>query len=111
MNVLFSEDPIQIEEYRRRFLHTMEFVRKTFPHGFRRGKGLTETPRARFEAIAIGSYLALKERPDLQPADVSSWLEADPFSQETRSDGANARRKPTSRMNFVHDRLLGKVGE
>ncbi len=106
MNERFVEEPSQIEIYRARFLRTMEFVQKNFPFGFRRGEGLRETPRARFEAIAIGSYLALEAHPGLQPTKVSWWLETEAFRRETRSDGANAKKKLTSRMNFVRDRLM-----
>ena len=109
MNGRLLEDASQVEVYRARFHRTMEFVRNTFPNGFRRAKGGTETPRARFEALAIGSYLALELQPELKPSDVSAWLEGGEFREETRSDGANAKKKLASRMNFVRDRLLGRA--
>ena len=105
MNLRLAEDSSLIAVYRERFFRTMEFVRNNFPDGFRRRKNHTETPRARFEAIALGSYLALQVRPGLNPGDVSSWLGGE-FLEQTRSDGANARKKLLSRIHFVRDQLL-----
>lgn len=109
MNGHFLKHPEDVEAYRERFLNTMAFVRRVFPHGFRRaGKGIA-TPHARFEAIAIGSYLALQARPELatQLIDVSGWLNGPEFREVTGSDGANVMRKLTGRLHFVRDQLLG----
>ena len=101
--------PDSIDEYRRRFLDTMSFVGRVFPYGFRRTSRGKATPRARFEAIAIGSYLALKNRPDLAVAniDVKEWLTGKEFESIIRSDGANVIRRLETRLHFVRDRLLG----
>lgn len=77
MNKHFSENPEDVENYRQRFKSTMEFVLRTFPLGFRKtAKGRT-SPRARFEAIAIGSYLAIKERPSIvnQSIEIEDWID------------------------------------
>ena len=109
MNDHFAAHPEDVQSYRNRFLTTMAFVRRVFPHGFRRaGKGIA-TPHARFEAIAIGSYLALQARPELasQQIDVSGWLKGAEFRNVTGSDGANVMKKLVGRLHFVRDRLLG----
>ncbi len=108
MNNHLKSHPSDIQKYRERFLNTMAFIRCVFPNGFRRAKTGTTTPRARFEAIAIGSYLALQKRPELasQKIDVSDWLNGDEFREVTGSDGANVRKKLTNRLHFVRDRLL-----
>jgi hypothetical protein len=109
MNDHFAAHPKDVQSYRNRFLTTMAFVRRVFPHGFRRaGKGIA-TPHARFEAIAIGSYLALQARPELasQQIDVSGWLKGGEFRNVTGSDGANVMKKLVGRLHFVRDRLLG----
>ncbi|MDT7801341.1 MAG: hypothetical protein QOI78_4774, partial [Actinomycetota bacterium] len=91
MNVILSEKPEIADEYRRRFADTMSFVDRIFPNGFRKNSRSTATPRARFEAIAIGSYLAITERPQLRenadPAklNVESWLSGDEFVKVTGS--------------------------
>lgn len=108
MNAQFKENPALVEEYRARFADTMRFVQHTFPHGFRRGAHGIATPRARFESIAIGSYLALRDRPALadSPPDVTAWLSGDEFSRVTGSDGANVIGKLRLRLSFVRDQLL-----
>jgi hypothetical protein len=107
MNQQFTDRPEQIPQYRQRFIDTMAFVQRVFPYGFRRAPNGTATPRARFEAIAIGSYLALQQRPELSnlTPDVAAWLNGDQFRAVTGSDGANAIRRLQNRLHFVRDRL------
>jgi hypothetical protein len=109
MNSRFHNYPDEVEDYRLRFLQTMEFVARNFPWGFRRTENGKATPRARFEAIAVGTYLALQERPDLAKAtvEVDDWLHGDSFAQITGSDGANAIGRLRARVHFVRDHLLG----
>jgi Protein of unknown function DUF262 len=109
MNTYFKDHPAAIESYRQRFLSTMEFVQQNFPLGFRRTlKGIV-TPRSRFEAIAIGSYLALQQKTNLadQKVQVEEWLKTKEFSQVTGADGANAIGRLRTRIHFVRDHLLG----
>jgi hypothetical protein len=105
-NTSFAEDPSLAHEYRERFDSTMKFIERYFPYGFRRNAKGKATPRARFEAIAIGSYLALQEQPDLEPADVTVWLDGSEFKNVTGSDGANAIARLRERMTFVKHHLL-----
>ena len=109
MNDHLKSHPDDVQKYRERFLKTMAFIHGVFPNGFCRTKTGTTTPRARFEAIAIGSYLALQQRPELasQDIDVSDWLNGEGFREVTGSDGANVRKKLTNRLYFVRDHLLG----
>ncbi len=109
MNAHFKDYPADIESYRQRFLDTMEFVQQSFPLGFRRSQKGIVTPRSRFEAIAIGSYLALQQQPNLanQSVQVEAWLSTKEFSQVTGADGANAIGRLKGRIHFVRDHLLG----
>lgn len=110
MNVAFIHNPVLAETYRKRFHQTMDFVKHAFPYGFRRRAKGNATPRARFEAIAIGSWLALAENPEIATAalgDFRSWLEGEDFAKVTGSDGANAVARLRDRMSFVRQRLLG----
>ena len=89
----------------------MEFVERIFPNGFRKGATGNATPRARFEAIAIGCDLALRDRPELversaDELDVAPWIEGQEFIDVTGSDGANARARLEGRLNFVRSRLV-----
>ena len=109
-NVQVTVDPALVDRYRARFNETMDFITRVFPYGFRRSAKGKATPRARFEAIAVGSRLALNERPALAQAavvDVLPWLTSDDFKKVTGSDGANAVARLRERTRFVRDKLLG----
>ena len=110
MNEHFKQKPEDIEAYRQRFRETMDFVSRNFPWGFRRTPKGTITPRARFEAIAIGSYHALQERPEIaqQSFHVEDWLTDKKFIAIIGADGANAKGRLTARINSVRERLLGE---
>lgn len=110
-NVDATADPALADRYRVRFQETIDFIDRVFPYGFRRSPKGKATPRARFEAIAVGSRLALDERPGLangDVADVTPWLSSDDFTTVTGSDGANAIARLRERTGFVRDRLLGE---
>ena len=111
MNIYLRDNPKDIESYRQRFLDTMQFVQNNFPWGFRRTQKGIVTPRSRFEAIAIGSHLALQKQPNLvKPLiSVETWLDKQEFKEVTGADGANAIGRLRTRINFVRDRLLGDV--
>jgi hypothetical protein len=109
MNIRLKNNPADIESYRQRFLNTMKFIQQIFPLGFRRTVKGKVTPRARFEAISIGSYLALQKRSNLaeQPVSVEIWLDKKEFKEVTGADGANAIGRLRTRIHFVRDHLLG----
>lgn len=110
MNARAPQEPTLLDESRAKFLETIDFIERVFPYGFRRNAKGKATPRARFEAIAIGSRLALDARPALAHeavADVLPWLTGDDFIKVTGSDGANAIARLRERTGFVRDKLLG----
>ena len=111
MNAQFMSRPFLSDEYRERFINTMKFVERAFPYGFRKTPNGNATPRARFEAIAIGSYLALRERPELANFDpsrigVEAWIDSPEFIRVTVSDGANAIARLRGRLDFVREKLV-----
>lgn len=110
MNARVTENPALLDSHRTRFMQAITFIDRVFPYGFRRKPKGTATPRARFEAIAVGARLALDQRPTLENdpvADVTPWLTSDAFVKVTGSDGANAIARLRDRTGFVRDRLLG----
>ena len=109
MNGEFANDPELAVQYRARFVEMLAFVQRTFPDGFRRVPNGKATPRARFEAISIGSWHALQTDGTLveREVDVSGWLNGQEFKDITGSDGANAIARLRGRTNFVRDKLLG----
>lgn len=111
MNIEVANEPDSIDRYRARFHEAIDFIERVFPYGFKRNGRGKATPRARFEAIAVGSRLALDERPALtneDVADVAPWLTGEDFKRVTGSDGANAIARLKERTGFVRDRLLGE---
>ncbi|MGB3441638.1 MAG: DUF262 domain-containing protein [Actinophytocola sp.] len=105
------DDPALVDEYRDRFIKVIEFVSRVFPHGFTKTPSGRATPRARFESIAIGTYWAMKEKPEIATYDatrvnVAKWLEGGEFSRIARSDGANVRQKLEGRITFVKNQLV-----
>ena len=60
-----------------------------------------------FEAIAVGSALALREKPKIKPTGIE-WLESKAFKDLTTSDASNSRPKVIKRIEYVRDKLLGK---
>jgi hypothetical protein len=110
MNICFSEQADMKQQYQLRFEQTIQFVKRVFPFGFRRtaSKNASATPRSRFEAIAIGSWMALQQRPELvdEEINVSSWHLGEEFAEVVGADGANAKKRLTGRIDFVKNKLL-----
>ena len=109
MNANFQADATLATQYEARFVRSLEFVQKVFPNGFKRTQNGKATPRARFEAISIGSYLAVDQKSiiETQLPDVSDWINSKEFSDITGSDGANAIARLRNRTEFVRNRLTG----
>ena len=93
------------EQYKQDYLNMLAFVKKNFIHGFAKSKNSTSTPRVRFEAIAVGVALALRECPDLCVTNVD-WLKSDEFQEHTTSDASNNQGKLKARIEYVRDKLL-----
>lgn len=91
------------------FTKTMEFVERHFPYGFAKTPNSKATPRVRFEAIAVGANLALRERPELVPGAVLSWLESEEFREHTTTHASNSAPRLKGRIEFVRDHLLGSA--
>lgn len=98
--------PENLTVMRAELQRSLEFVQQHFPHGFKR-EGHSTVPRIRFEAIAVGATLALREQPNLKPGPVSAWLDSKAFIQHTRSDASNSKPKLRNRIHYVRDHLLG----
>lgn len=86
----------------------LEFVSTYMPNSFKKSGPGRKVPRVRFEAIAVGTGLALREKPDLVPINVDQWLDSPAFMNWTTSDASNNRANLIGRIEYVRDRLLGK---
>jgi len=99
----FERDRMKAE-----FEKTMVFVGKYFPNGFAKNPKSKATPRVRFEAIAVGTNLALRERPELSPPDVETWINSEAFLKNTTTHASNSGPRLLARIEFVRDRLLAR---
>lgn len=88
---------------------TFIFVNNNFPCGFRRSKTVSIVSRVRFEALAVGIALALKENPALATMRNINveWAFQDEFLSMIRSDASNSRPKVVTRIEYVKNKLLG----
>jgi len=89
------------------FTSMLDFVEKYFPNGFKKKIGHIRTPRIRFEALAVGTALALRDAPNLVPPSTTEWLDSAEFKELTTSDSSNSRPKVIKRIEYVRDKLLG----
>ncbi|MGB0878958.1 MAG: DUF262 domain-containing protein [Polaribacter sp.] len=99
-----NEKRIKKEE----FENVMRFVERYFPNGFNKTSTSKAIPRVRFEAIAIGTNLALRDKKDLVPA-YMDWVDSKEFKRHTTSDAANNKSKLVGRIEFVKNCLLNII--
>lgn len=88
------------------FKSMLDFVEGSFDGGFAKSLTATSTPRVRFEALAIGSNLALRVRPGLAPIDGNSLTSSKEFSVLTTSHGSNSGPRLRARIDFVKNSIL-----
>jgi hypothetical protein len=105
-NARAAEEPNWISERRQEFVGMLQFVEHAFPNGFKKSPTANQIPRVRFEAISVGSALAIQAKPDLahNPPKVD-WAEDGEFLEVTTSDAANVKSKLLRRIGYVFDRL------
>jgi hypothetical protein len=104
---------VVIDDMKAEWSRMLGFVNEHFPNGFKKqGRG-KKVPRVRFEAIAVGTALALRDLDEdgeeaeaLDIKDIPIWLESDQFKEWTTSDASNNRANLVGRLEFVRDKLL-----
>jgi hypothetical protein len=89
----------------------LSFVDKYFPNGFKRSANGKFVPRARFEAIAVGVALALREKGDLSPAVPTDWADITTgkgarFKYHTTTHASNNKNRVVGRIEYVKNMLL-----
>lgn len=95
------------EKLHKEFLKTFEFLKLNSVALSKKEK--KSISRTRFEAITIGTNLALKENPSLQNKKINlSELDSEEFENITSSDAANNKKKLERRINYVKDLILSK---
>ena len=109
-NARALKTPDYIPRLKDEFGRMVAFVAGAFPHGFLKTPHGKQVPRARYEAIAVGSGLALRDRPALihPPVRPVKWTSDEDFRRVTTSDAANVRSKVIGRIEYVRRRLLSQ---
>jgi len=105
-----NESKFILDDYLKRFNKMIDFVNQYFPFGFRKGDKNNTVQRVRFEAISVGTYLALLENSNLKNPNID-WLESEGFKKQTTSDASNNTGRLKSRIEFVRDGLLGRLNK
>lgn len=100
-NAEFDQDQMLGE-----FRNMLNYVEANFEHGFLKGGHHTSTPRVRFEAISVGTNLALRANSS-PTTDVNSWLDSQEFTDEVTGSSTNTPVRLKSRIEFVRDKILG----
>lgn len=97
-----------VRDMKQEFNFVMGFIHKHMPGAFFRTEKTKQVPRVRFEAISIGTALALRERTaNLRTGDLS-WLREPEFLDLVRTDASNSGPKLRARIDYVCNRLLGR---
>lgn len=110
-NLEYDSNQSALDGLKAEFETMLAFVEKQFPYGFKKTLSGSFTPRGRFEAIAIGSHLALEQKPELADAQphslgVEEWIGKAEFQEATSANAANNRSRLENRIYFVRDKLL-----
>jgi hypothetical protein len=90
------------------FESMLDFVKNNFPLGFKRYYNAPNTSRSYFEAISVGTYLALQENINLAHAD-TSFVNTDQELKKELSGkyGLNNPERIKSRITIIKNNLLG----
>jgi hypothetical protein len=92
-----------------KFNEMLDFVENNFPWGFKKTPTSKTTPRARYEALAVGTALALQQSPGMNSpvVPVNTWIFGEEFEEIVTADSANNTSQLKSRIFYVRDKLLG----
>jgi hypothetical protein len=91
--------------YKRQML---DFVKNNFKYGFKREPSKS-VARVVFEAIAVGVYLALRQKPEMkQQQKITDWVRRDETFKKSISPkyGLHEAEKIIERITIVRDKLL-----
>lgn len=88
------------------FKNMLAFVELSFEGGFAKSVNATSTPRVRFEALAIGSNLALLANPEIRSIAGELLTSSKEFSILTTSHGSNSGPRLRARVDYVKNYIL-----
>ncbi|MFH5829903.1 DUF262 domain-containing protein [Lactiplantibacillus plantarum] len=89
------------------FKNTVQFISDNYPQRIFKNKN-GQTPRVRFEALIVGTFLALQENNSLDVDEdfINKMVATNDFKTLTTSDGSNSNKKVAARIEFVKNYLL-----
>jgi hypothetical protein len=105
-------------KYEQEFISMLNFVGRYFPNNFKKSNSSDrKIARIRFEAISVGTNLALRMNPDLHPdkSKLQYYLEEykddaqsnlTPFERLTETHGSNNKGRLAARVEYIRDLLL-----
>ena len=108
MNRKVAENPNLLQEKRNLFNQMITFVSNSFMNGFAKGN-VNQVSRVYFEAISVGTALALKENPLLNRTCESNqnWLKTGELSKITSGKyKTHSKSRIRERINYVKEALL-----
>lgn len=108
MNANVQSNASLISEKRELFNNMVEFVNESFYYGFAK-KDVHQVSRVYFEAIAVGSALALREDPKLRVSKDSTnyWLRTGELVRIASGKyKTHSKARIVERINFVKEKLL-----
>jgi uncharacterized protein DUF262 len=106
LNKTLANDQLQLDQMRNEFELTMQFIFDNYPKAFYRAEKGKRVPRVRFEAVAVGTALALRQNPAVNVQN-TDWLRSPEFDQLVRTDASNSAPKLRARIEYIRDKLLG----
>ena len=98
----------EVEKLKSNFVNMLEFVKNNFPYGFKREKSKS-VARVVFEAIAVGTHLALKQKPGISnQKNQTDWVTKDSNFRNSINQkyGLHEANKIIERISIVRDKLL-----
>ena len=106
--MLFRSEEI-LKKYELDFDDVLKFIKKSSIYGFRRSHN-PQTKRALFEAISVGTYLALRKNKNINvtPHRFAEIIDSPEFKPLWM--GSNELHRPSkvkARIEFIENQLLG----
>lgn len=97
-----AADP-QLDERRKTFSATFEYLASAFPHGLKSRKSTTAVNL--YEGVAVGAALALQQKPDLSAPVNFDWVTSDGIKKVT-TGATNNRSSVSGRIELSRDHFL-----
>jgi hypothetical protein len=107
--LITNQDDFDEEKYRKEFFDMCSCLRNNFKGDFKKAfKNISgKIANSRYEAISVGTALALRENPFLIDSADYSFIDSESFGELVRGDGSNNPGRLVGRIEFVKNKLLG----